>query len=51
MANTYKLGDEDEVELYKEFFKTMLDFGYTPFHIGEKLAYLVRAIEQAEEKE
>ena len=50
MGNTYKLGDEDEVELYSEFFKAMLDFGYTPFYIGTKLAYIVRAIEQAEEK-
>jgi len=51
MANTYKLGDEDEMELYREFFKAMLDFGYAPFYIGKKLAYIVRAIEQAEEKE
>lgn len=47
----YKIGTEDKVELYREFFKTMLDFGYAPFYIGEKLAYIVRAIEQAEEKE
>ena len=50
MANTYKLGDEDERELYMEFFKAMLDFGYTPFYIGNKLAYIVRAIEQAKEE-
>ncbi len=50
MSTKYKLGDEDEMELYREFFKAMLGFGYAPFYIGEKLAYIVRAIEQAEEE-
>jgi len=47
----YKLGEEDEMELYREFFKQMADFGYAPFFIGKMLAFLARAIEQASEEE
>jgi hypothetical protein len=47
----YKIGDEDEMELYQEFFKKMLDFGYAPFFIGEKLAYIVKAVELSEPEE
>lgn len=45
----YKIGEEDKVELFREFFKTMIDFGYTPFNIGVELAYIARALEQAME--
>jgi len=47
----YQIGDEDEMELYEEFFKAMRDFGYAPFFIGQKLAWIVRAIEQASQEE
>lgn len=44
----YKIGTEDKMELYREFFKTLIDMGYTPEFIGGELAYIARAIEQAE---
>ena len=47
----YKMGEEDKVELLREFFRTMTDFGYTPEFIGGELAYLVRALKQAGESE
>ncbi len=43
----YKIGEEDKMELFKEFFRLMIDFGYTPEFIGGELAYIARAIEQA----
>ena len=43
----YKIGEEDKVELFREFFRAMIDFGYTPEFIGGELAYIVRAVEQA----
>jgi len=43
----YKLCEEDKMELYREFFQNMIDFGYTPEFIGGELAYIARAIEQA----
>jgi len=47
----FEIGKEDKMELYREFFKQMIDFGYTPAYIGEVLAYVARALEQAIEEE
>jgi len=44
----YRIGEEDKMELYREFFKAMIDFGYAPFFIGQRLAEIVRAVEMAE---
>ena len=43
----YRIGEEDKMELYQRFFKKMVDFDYSPEYIGEELAYIARAIEQA----
>ena len=43
----YKIGEEDKMELFREFFKMMIDFGYSPEFIGKELAYISRALEQA----
>ena len=45
--NQYKIGGEDKVELYRDFLKTMIDFGYTPFFIGQELAFISRALDLA----
>ncbi len=44
----YKIGEEDKVGLYQEFFKLMLDFGYDPFFIGQELAFIARALNLAD---
>ena len=46
MKNKYTIGEEDEMELYRNFFKKMLELGYAPFYIGEKLALIVRAVSE-----
>jgi len=46
MRNKQIMGDEDKMELYKDFIEIMLEFGYTPFFIGKELAFISRAIEQ-----
>ena len=45
-----KIGEEEKMELCEEFFKQMIDFGYTPAYIGRELAYVARAMEQAREE-
>ena len=44
-----KVGIEDRVELYREFYQQMVKFGYAPFYIGKMLAYIARAVEYHEE--
>lgn len=44
-----KVGVEDRVELYREFYQEMLALGYVPFYIGKMLARIVRAVEWNEE--
>lgn len=43
----YKIGDEDKVELFREFFRMMIYFDYSPEFIGDELAYIARALDQA----
>jgi hypothetical protein len=44
MKANYKLGEEEKMELYKAFYKKMLDEGYTPEYIGLELAILAHAL-------
>ncbi len=38
-----EIGEEDRVEMYREFYDQMIIFGYAPFYIGKELAFIIRA--------
>ena len=45
----YKLIEEDRIDLYRKYFEAMMNLGYSAWYIGQELARITMALDNAVE--